>query len=310
MFNALLNYMSIQKFRTPKGLKYLSALTTTRDKNQLLLDMQRLQNLHCAIWTESIWALVDANQSATKFLISDHPVTVYNHDVFPDGEYCRKFTDPDFTMNGTHTLFPLSPTRILILTNLSWVRNPYGNAKARRPNPALFRTAMFNFLSIQTGRELDEIEVNQINYIIKRRAHQFVAAAKEEWLFPENAIPSTHWRNLDDRYLLMPDPRCMTLGGEIIVGYKGGRSAAFDEYGRRPWQKGYSRDGVPAESQTFYAFQGEYARLFGRKRRGISSEFGGRQRSEDDEDYHQYHLDLERKNRPAGLRPRRDKRAH
>jgi hypothetical protein len=163
MFNALVNYMSVQKFRTPKGLKYLSALINVTDKNTLLIEMQRLQNMHCAIWTESVWALVDANSTPTKFLITDHPVTVYNRGIFPDSELCRKFTDPDFRMNGTHTLFPLSPTRILILTNLSWARNPYGKAQKPRPNPRVFRTAMFNFTAIHTGRKLDEVEVNR-NY--------------------------------------------------------------------------------------------------------------------------------------------------
>jgi hypothetical protein len=37
VFNSLLNYMSIQKFRTPKGLKYLSTLIDVTDKNHLLV---------------------------------------------------------------------------------------------------------------------------------------------------------------------------------------------------------------------------------------------------------------------------------
>ena len=49
IFNSLLNYMSIQKFRTPKGLRYLATITHASDKNRLLLEMQRLQSLHCAI---------------------------------------------------------------------------------------------------------------------------------------------------------------------------------------------------------------------------------------------------------------------
>jgi hypothetical protein len=250
MFHALLNFMSIQRFRTPKGLRYLATLIVTTDKNQLLFQMQRLQNLHCAIWTECVWALVDANNTRTKFLISDHPVTVYNREVFPDSEISRAKTDPDFRLSGTHTLFPLSPTRILVLTNLSWARNPYGKGLAMRPNPRIFRPAMFNFTEIQTGRELSEVEVNQINFIIKRRAQRYVAAAERDWLYPERAIPSTHWRKLDDRYLLMPAPRSLTLGGEIFIGYKGGHSEAFDEYGRRPWQGDYKSEPDAIESQT------------------------------------------------------------
>lgn len=270
VFHSLLRYMSVQKFRTPKGLRYLSALLHVSDKNSLLMQMQHLQNMHCAIWTESVWALVNADDTRTKFIISDHPVTVYNHDVFPDSDYVKKYTDPDFRMSGTHTFFPLSPTRMLILTNLSWARNPYGNARKPRPNPALFRTAMFNFTEIQSGRQLDDIEVKQINYITKRRALRYVAAAQEDWLYPERDLPTTHWRKLDDRYLFMPDPRCLYLGGEILMGFKGGGATAFDEYGRRPWQKDYRRSVDATESRTLDAFQGEYARLFGPKRRGAS----------------------------------------
>jgi hypothetical protein len=94
IFNSLLNYMSIQKFRTPKGLRYLATIARAPDKNRLLLEMQRLQNLHCAIWTECVWALVSADDTQTKFILSDHPVTVYNREVFPDSAYSRQHTDP------------------------------------------------------------------------------------------------------------------------------------------------------------------------------------------------------------------------
>lgn len=311
MLHDLLNYMSIQKFRTPKGLHYLATFLHATDKNHLLIEMQRLQNLHCAIWTECVWALVDADETQTKFIISDHPVTVYNRDVFPGSTYARQHTDPDFRMNGTHTYFPLSPTRMLILTNLSWVRNPYGNAKRFRPNPRVFRSAMFNFTDIQTGRQLEEIEVKQINYITKRRALRYVAAAQENWLYPERDLPTTHWRKLDDRYLFMPDPRDLCLGGETMISYGDGRSDAFDEYGRRPWHADYKNSDHDGKKEyTLYGFQGEFARLFGPNRRGQSEHFGGRRREVDSDHFHQYNLDLEKKYRPAGLRPRRGVRAH
>jgi hypothetical protein len=241
LFNSLLNYMSTQKFRTPKGLRYLGTLVRATDKNRLLIELQKLQNLHCAIWTECVWATVSAEDTQTKFIVSDHPVTVYNRDVFPDSAYSRQHTDPDFRMSGTHTYFPLSPTRLLILTNLSWARNPYSKAQKFRPNPRLFGTAMFNFTDIHTGRRLDEIEVKQINYITKRRAFRYVAAGQEDWLYPERGLPTTHWRTLDDRYLFMPDPRSLNLGGEIIISYEDGHSATFDEFGRRPWQADYKK---------------------------------------------------------------------
>jgi hypothetical protein len=69
---------------------------------------------------------------------------------------------------------------------------------------------MFKFTDIQTGRQLNDTEVNQINFIIKRRAYRYIAAADETWLYPETHIPSEHWRKLSDRYLLMPDPRSVS----------------------------------------------------------------------------------------------------
>jgi Protein of unknown function (DUF4238) len=198
--------MSVQKLRTPKGLAHLAAMTGMSDSNAVLLEMQRIQNMYCATWTEAVWALVDARQTRTKFILSDHPVTVYNRDCFPGSDWCRDFRDPDIRFVGTHTIFPLSPTRTLVLTNHSWVRNPYVRGTKMRPNPQLFRTTVFYFPSIQTGRELTEVEVNQINFIIKKRAYRYIAAADEAWLYPERHIPSEHWRKLDDLYLLMPDP--------------------------------------------------------------------------------------------------------
>ena len=307
-FRALLNYMSVQKLRTPKGLAHLAAMTKLEDKNLVLLAMQKYQDLHSAIWTEAVWSIAVASEQ-TKFIISDHPVTVYNEDCFPGSDACRDFRDPEIWRNGTHTIFPLGPTKVLLLANLSWVRNPYGNANRLRPHPNPLRPAMFKFTEIQTRRRLSDVEVNQINFIVKRRAYRYVAAAEEEWLYPERRIPSEHWRNLSDRYLLMPDPRSVSFSSEILIGYEGGGGEAFDEYGRRPWHKSY-RDKKLADREwrTFHAFQGEYARLYGPKRRGICFEFG-REKEEDSPEFHQYHLDSETKNLPSRVRARHGRRA-
>jgi hypothetical protein len=309
-FNALLTYMSVQKLRTPKGLTHLADTTKLRSKNVVLIALQKFQNLHCAIWTEAVWAIVDASDSAAGFIISDHPVTVYNQDCFPSSKWCRGFRDPEIWRNGTQTIFPLSPTKALILTNLAWVRNPYGSGTRLRPNPNPLRTAIFNFTQIQTGRNLSEVEVHQINFIIKKRAYRYIAAAQEEWLYPERHIPSEHWRKLNDRYLLMPDPRSVTFGGEIMIGYDGGGSEVFDEYGRRPWDRSFRDKGRGSrEWRTFHAFQGEYARLFGPKRRGTAFEFHGREKDEDSAEYHQHQLDSELEFLPSHVRRRRGRRA-
>ncbi|MBX9296049.1 DUF4238 domain-containing protein [Chromobacterium vaccinii] len=298
-FYDLLRYISTQKLRTPKGLTYLAKATRTHNnKNLLLYHLQYLQDIFCALWSECVWQLVDCRGSNTKFILSDHPVTVYNMGCFPLSSFARKYGDPDISHSGTHTIFPLSEARLLILTNLSWVRHPYGSPMKIRPNPAPFRTAMFNFFDIQTGRSLSEHEVQQVNYVIKMRAHRYIAARNKEWLYPERNLRSRIWSQFGDNYLFMPDPRSVKFLRSTVIGYQDGRGEAYDEYGRQPGQSGYKGEGhAKQEWETFHAFQGEFARKFGPRRRGRSFEVGHSSGEEDSEDYHRYHLGLESKHR-------------
>jgi hypothetical protein len=94
----------------------------------------------------------------------------------------------------------------------------------------------------------------------------------------------------------MPDPRSVIVSEEIMIGYNTGAAERFDAYGLRPGQRGFKDETRSAqEHRAHLAFQGEFARLFGPKRRGISGEFHGREKSEDNPDFHQWHLSLERK---------------
>lgn len=306
-FRSLIDYMTLQKLRTPKGLDFLSAASGTKDKNAVLMLMQRLRGLFGAIWAEAEWAIADASESATKFIVTDHPVTAYNLRCFPGSPWCRGWNDPDPLMSATHTIFPLSAEKILILTNRSWVRNPYGDPLNLRPNPRLDRSGIFDFTSVQTGRRLTENEVWAINYVLKMRAYRYVAASDEEWLHPERHLESTHWSSLGGGLLFMPDPRSVSLGGEVIMGgYKDGRPAdIWDEYGRRPGQPKFKDERLrERERKTFYAFQGEFARLFGRKHRGASHRFG-RKLDEDSEEFHRHLLEQEN---PALSRSRRKRK--
>ena len=310
-FKGLLRYMSVQKLRTPKGLDYLKSLQKNSDKNFVLMAMQRFRDLHCSIWAETVWAIVDASASSARFIISDHPVTVYNRECFPSSRHCKYPADPAVWQSGTHTLFPLSPSKLLIMTNLSWVRNPYQKGYKNRPNPNPLRPArFFDMQAVQIGRVLSEVEVHQMNFIIKKRARRYIAAGQKEWLYPEDHIPSDHWRKLDDRYLLMPDPRAISFTQEMIAGFKDGGFVAFDEYGRRPGQQEYNDESrAEIEWKTFHAFQGEFARLFGPCRRGLAMELGRLDPKEDDPDFHNYHLEMERKYMPNNVKLCRDQRA-
>ncbi|NOY35311.1 MAG: DUF4238 domain-containing protein [bacterium] len=244
-----------------------------------------------------MWLIADAPKSNTKFIISDHPVTSYNRACGP--RWCYRKGDPDIRLNGTHTIFPLSIDKVLILTNLSWVRNPYQPEKSLRPNPNPFRGAIFKITDIQTSRFLTEEEVRQINFIIKSLAHEYVVSAEEEWLYPEKYVTKSDWYRYGNGYLLMPDPRSVTYSTEIIIGHSDGTASGFDEYGRRPWQDGYSgrKKGARGDWDTSHRFQGEFARLFGPYRRGRVFNTMRLDNERDDDEFHQYHLDLEIKNK-------------
>lgn len=290
-FHDLMTYMSVQKLRTPKGLRWLRAVTRAPDRNTVLITLQGIQNMFCAIWTECVWQIANATNSQTKFIISDQPVTIYNRACFPGSKWCLGVNDPDVRCVGSHTYFPLSLDKVLILTNLSWARNPYQDAMKLRPNPNYFRGSIFNFTAIHTHRDLSEQEVLEINYITKKRALRYVAAAELDWLYPEKFLQSTHWSKFGDGLLFMPDPRNLHMGGEIIIGYSGGRSDAFSEYGHKPWQKGFRDEKRFAEeSGTLEKFKSEFARRHGRKYRSSSFDFHRVGPHEDSHEMHDHYL--------------------
>jgi hypothetical protein len=188
--------------------------------------------------------------------------------------WCAGFNDPDIRWVATHTYFPLSMDKILIMTNLSWVRNPYQSERNEHPNQDFFHSTVFKLTDIQTYRSLSEQEVREINYITKKRALRYIAAAEQEWLYPERYLPTTHWYKLGNGLLLMPEPREIHMGGQVLIGYKGGRSEAWNEYGQRPGERGYKdkkRDDL--EAKTLYRFQAEFAAMHGPEFRGTSFEF-------------------------------------
>lgn len=276
----LMLYMSTQRLRTPKGLDWLAKQGKARRREDVLEHLEGLQTLYGAIWAECVWQIADASGSATKFIVSDHPVTVYNRACTPaNPRWCKGPNDPDIRLQGTHTLFPLSSDRILILTNLAWACTPHRPPIEWRENPDLFRGAMFNFLEIQTRRELSEQEVREVNHIIKSRAYRYIAAGREEWLYPERHV-KLPWRSLGSGYLLMPDPRPLTPGAEIVMGYESGATEAMDSFGRRPGHPDFGREvRNSAEHASHRRWKDEFEQLFGRRRRGLCWEDSRLERS-------------------------------
>ena len=130
-------------------------------------------------------------------------------------------------------------------------------------------------MAIQVGRKLTEDEILQINYITKRRAFRYIAAAKREWLYPEERVSTDHWKKLGDGYLLMPEPRLVVMGGETMISYTSGRVDTYSEYGHKPWQPGFKdKERDKRDSQALYRFQAEWAKKRGPRFTAHNHEFG------------------------------------
>ncbi len=269
----LMMYMSTQKLRTPKGLDWLATQVRTSDRKDVLARMPELRSLYGAIWAESVWQIADASASSTKFIISDHPVTVYNQACAPGNPLWSKGpNEPDIRLQGTHTIFPLSSERLLILTNQAWACSPHRSPLATRPNPELFRSTLFNFHDVQTRRDLAEREVLMINWIIKKRAYRHIAAVHEEWLYPERNARMT-WRAVGDEHLLMPDPRSLTPGAQFAIAYADGRIEGIDSLGRRPADPRFGHEFRTGDEHLAHRrWCEEFGQLVGAARRGVSWE--------------------------------------
>jgi hypothetical protein len=303
-YNALHNmlpYLGSQRLRTPRGLAWLLSKTGITDKNQLLQVMVNMRNMYSAVWAECIWQIADTNHSETKFIISDNPVTVYNREIGTHNRtWDRARSDPDITLLGSHTIFPLTMDKILILTHPGWAKNPYQNGMVRRPNINPDRPTMFNYTEIQIDRHLTEEEVRQVNFILKHKAQRYVAAYKKEWLYPENYVDPQTWRDFGDGRLLLPDPRSLNVGTQYFVGFEDGSTYAQDEYGRPPSRSTPSQ----VEWSTLHRIQGEFAHKFGPTRRGRSFDVGTLEAETDRPGMHELFLS---RYRPRGSEAKRIK---
>jgi hypothetical protein len=230
----LILYMDAQRIRTPRGLDWLSTVTDLQNHNLALITMQKVFRMNATMWMEGVWEIVSAKQSKTKFIVSDQPITFYNAKAFPASASCKYPYDVGIDEVGTRTIFPLDMDKCLILSHLQLTRDPHTNLRRPRANARFFQATMMSFLDIQYGRELEENEVIRINYILKSRASRYIAAAEEEWLFPERRLQSTHWSKLDDDWFLFPNLYKVPFTNGMVVGYKDGSSWAMDEYGRNP----------------------------------------------------------------------------
>ncbi|MFQ3192312.1 MAG: hypothetical protein ACI936_003464 [Paraglaciecola sp.] len=230
-FENFFSFIDSQRIRTIKGLDWIQSNYSELSQVELMVEMQKLQNLNCTLWTEGVREIVSANDSSVKFIITDHPVTIYNHALEPESNECRYPNDPSIALKGSQTIYPLDQNHCLILTNLEYAQDPENeNPLENRVNPARIRQTLAKTDSMIKTRNLSEEDVLKINLILKKRAKQFIAAGKEEWLYPENHMKE-NWADLKD-VLLPPKNQISEFTGEIIVGYADGTSHYQDAFGR------------------------------------------------------------------------------
>lgn len=209
-----------------------------------MLEMQHLRQMHCTMWIEAVREIVSAEDSNIKFIVTDHPVTIYNHACAPNSPQCKYPDDPSIALKASQTIFPLDLDHCLILTNLEYAREPNRiDPLSDRTHARYFGQTFTRFDAMIRTRRLREKEVAAINLILKSRARRYIAAAKEEWLYPEAVIQSS-WSEVG-KVLLPPKNELWRFGGEIIVGYKDGSSHYHDEFGRTTGDLSYLKKPPP-----------------------------------------------------------------
>lgn len=228
-FQDLFEYIDTQRLRTPKGLDWLRAQYPTLSQNELMMEMQGIRNLHCTVWTEGVREIVSAEDSEVKFIVSDSPVTIYNHAVPPAATLAAYPGDPGIALKASQTLFPLSRDFCLILTNLEYAEDPNCPPLEKRTFARNYRNSMVSTVAFVRTRKLSDHEVAQVNFVLKSRALRYIAAGRREWLYPEASVTEP-WAALRDT--LLPKDELWHFGGELYAKFNDGHVHYQDAFGR------------------------------------------------------------------------------
>ena len=229
-FHDFFEYLDAQKLRTPKGLDWILKQYQGLPQMELMRQMQALRQMHATMWSECVREIVSAAKSSVKFLVTDHPVTIYHPMLTPDAADCQYPDDPGVELVGSQTVFALDANHCLILTNLEYAEDPAKAAILSRRTNARFRgDSMARTDAFIRGRELSDAEVHAINLALKSRARKYVAASNPEWLYPESHC-KLHWADIAP--ILLPKKDLWRFGGEIYIGHKDGTSSYRDKFGR------------------------------------------------------------------------------
>lgn len=239
LFGDFFEFLDAQKLRTPKGLAWIASRYKNLNQVQLMREMQGLQYRHCTMWAECVREIVSASESDVKFIVTDHPVTVYNPALSPDSPACIYPNDPAIELLGTQTIYALDADTCLILTNLEYAQNPEAtDPTVRRTNSRFSGGGLVNTHAFIRDRKLKRDEVIAINYLLKTRCCRYIAAPQKDWLYPEKYFNGA-WREIAQT--LLPRDGVHHFGGEIYIGYKDGSTRYQDSFGRTSGSHEYLR---------------------------------------------------------------------
>ncbi|MGH0315149.1 DUF4238 domain-containing protein [Sinorhizobium meliloti] len=243
-FETFFEYIDVQKLRTPKGLDWLKKQYPELSQNELMLEMQGIRFLNCTIWTTGVREIVSAEKATVKFIVTDHPVTIYNHAIPPSDRRCIHPDDPAIALKGSQTIFTLGPEHCLILSNLEYAEKPDVNPLENRTFARNYRPTMVSTIDFIRSRELDDKQVSEINFILKSRAQRHIAAGREAWLYPERIVKKS-WKELRET-LRPPLNELHRFGGEIYASYDSGHVHYQDEFGRSEKTRTFLQKELPS----------------------------------------------------------------
>ena len=251
-FQTLFEYIDIQKIRTPKGLDWLQAQYPMLSQNELMFEMQGIRMMHCTIWSEGVREIISAEDADVKFIISDHPVTIYNHAAPPGAPLCAYPNDPTIALKASQTILPLNRNFCLILTNLEYARDPSASPLDKRTFARNYRSSMVRTDAFIRTRKLSNQEVARINYVLKARARRYIAAGRKEWLYPERSV-SGSWGELRTT-LLPPNDELWHFGGEMFAKFNDGHVYYQDEFGRTEPPRDFLKDDPSIRTRNIMLF--------------------------------------------------------
>lgn len=239
-FLDFLDFMDTLRLRTPKGIELVKKhrfihQTGRIELKDIILDNIRLViGMHQTMWIEGVWFYLSAEKSSTKFIVSDHPLVLFNRKINPQNESLDMFM-----LLGTILIFPLDLNNCLVIFHrdygISRELNPVQrriNVRAYRDNP-FFVPEKLKSSNDPMGadtKELNNEEVLAVNCLIKERAHRFIASYNKDDLFPEKVLKEAAIANIED--IILPKAHMIVKAGNSYYGTTTGKCFGVDPYGR------------------------------------------------------------------------------